>query len=186
MRDDKRIKESSRIIRQLITDGIIVKPIGSEAKFFMKKSYDSIQVASRLLELIDNEGLPAEIWIINSSYYAMFFAATALLAKFGHKIRTDIGIHKLTYHALVHFFVVDDNKLEKHFIEEYKDSVEQAEELLQLSEEKTEKIIKDLDNEIFKRKIFTYDLSKTAERTKAETSLGRAKNFVKEIEVMIK
>ena len=126
------------------------------------------------------------MWVINASYYSMFFAATALLAKFGHKIRTDIGIHKLTYHALVHFFVVDDNKLEKHFIEEYKDSVEQAEELLQLSEEKTEKIIKDLDNEIFKRKIFTYDLSKTAERTKAETSLGRAKNFVKEIEVMIK
>ena len=184
MLDDKRIKESSRIIRQLITDGIIVKPIGSEAKFFMKKSYDSIQVASRLLELIDNEGLPAEIWIINSSYYAMFFAATAALAKSGHKIKMETGIHSLTYHAMVHYFVAEENKLLKTLVEDYKDAVDEAKKTLQIGE-KVKEIIEDLNIELSKRKTFTYDLGESAERKKAEISLLRAKNFVSEVEKMV-
>ena len=185
MLEDKRLEESSKIIKKLIADGRIVKPKEGAVGFFIEKSTQSIAVASRLLELEDAEGLIADMWVINASYYAMFFAATALLAKFGHKINTEAGIHRLTYHALVHFFIVEDNKLKKHFIEEDKDAVEQAEELLQLSERKAEKLIRDFDSEMSKRKIFTYDLGKIAERKKAETSLLRAKNFVNEVEKII-
>ena len=69
---------------------------------------------------------------------------------------------------------------------EYKDAVDEAEELLQLSERKTEDFIKDFDSEMKKRKIFTYELGKTAEKKKAETSLSRAKNFVREVESILK
>ena len=185
MLEDKRLKESSGIIKKLILDGRIVKPKEGTIKFFMEKSTQSIAVASRLLEIEKEENMAADMWVINSSYYAMFFAAASLLAKFGHAIKTEIGIHRLTYHALVHFFVVEDKKLEKHFMEEYKDAVEEANELLQMSERKADEMIKDFGNEMSKRKIFTYDLGKTAERVKAETSLSRAKNFVKEVERII-
>ena len=185
MLEDKKLKESSAIIRKLIADREIVKPKEGTIGFFMEKSSQSVAVASRLLELEAEEGLTADLWIINSSYYAMFFAATSLLAKFGHSIKSKIGIHKLTYHALVHYFLVEDNKLKNYFMEEYKDAVEEAEELLQLSKGKTEDLIRSFDNEMSKRKIFTYDLGKTAEKKKAETSLTRAKNFVAEVEKII-
>lgn len=46
-------------------------------------------------------------------------------------------------------------------------------------------LISDLDNEMFKRKTFTYEMGKTAEIRKAETSFNRAKRFVREVEKMI-
>jgi len=186
MLEDKKLKESSNLIKQLIADGKITKPKEGAASFFMAKSQQSIAVASRLKELQEEEGLAAEMWVINASYYSMFFAATALLAKFNHAIKSEAGIHRLTYHALIHYFLVDDNKLSKHFMVEYKDAVDEAEELLQLSERKTEDFIKDFDSEMKKRKIFTYELGKTAEKKKAETSLSRAKNFVREVESILK
>ena len=185
MLEDKKLKESSAIIKKIIAEGSIVEPKEGSVEFFMEKSTQSVAVASRLLKLEDEEELRVDMWVINASYYAMFFAATALLSRFNHKIKTEAGIHKLTYHAIVHFFIVEDNKIEKHFMEEYHDAVDQAEELLQLSERKTELLIRDLGNEMSKRKIFTYELGKTAERKKAETSLLRAKNFVTEIEKII-
>jgi uncharacterized protein (UPF0332 family) len=186
MLEDEKIKESSRIIKKLISEGKITKPKIGSVDFFIEKSKQSISVASRLLELEDEEGLTADMWVINASYYSIFFAATALLAKFNHKIDSEQGIHKLTYHAIVHYFFAEDKKLEKHFIEEYKDAAQEAEELLQLSEKKAEQMINDFDNEITKRKIFTYDLGRTAEKNKAKTSLERAKNFFINAEKIIK
>lgn len=186
MLEDKKLKESSSIIKNLISEGAVVKPKEGTAGFFMEKSRQSIAVASRLIELEKDEGLEADLWVINASYYAMFFAATSLLAESGHRINKEAGIHALTYHALAHYFLVEDNKLEKHYMEEYKEAVDEAEELLQLSEGKISRLIEDFGREMAKRKIFTYDLGKTAERKKAETSLSRAKNFVKEIERIIK
>jgi uncharacterized protein (UPF0332 family) len=177
--------KSSRIIRQLIADKVIVAPKEGSIGFFMQKSRDSIMVASRLMELEAEEDLPSELWVINSSYYSMFFAATALLAKFGHSIKTEAGIHKLTYHALVYFFINQESKLKNSMMDAYKDAVDEAEELLQLTEKKVESMVKDFGYEMSKRKIFTYELGKKAELNKAQTSLNRAKSFVKEVEMLI-
>ena len=186
MEENKHFENSRNIIKELISEGRISKAKHGSVNFFMKKASESIAVSSRLLKLEDEEELATSMWVINTSYYAMFFAATALLAKYNHQIKTDAGIHKLTYHAIVYYFVFDDNKLEKHFIEQYKDAVEEAEELLQLSEKKTSTMISDLNNELVKRKRFTYDLGEIAEKKKAKTSFERAKSFVKEIELMLK
>jgi uncharacterized protein (UPF0332 family) len=184
--DEKKLAESSKIIRQAISEGIIIKPKPNVKSFFIKKAFDSIAVAKRLLSLAKEESLPAEMWVINASYYSMFFAATALLAEYGHKIDSETGIHKLTYHALVHYFVNEDKKIEKHFIEEYKDAVKEAEELLQLCESKAKTLVSDFGYEMSKRKEFTYDLGKIAEMRKAETSFERARNFVQIAEKMVK
>jgi uncharacterized protein (UPF0332 family) len=175
--DNKRLKESSNIIRNAIQSGLIKKPYPKTDSFFFDKSLQSIKIASKLLEL-DKEELQTSMWVINTSYYSMFFGATALLAKYGHKIISKQGIHKLTYHAIVHFFVNEDNKLEKHFIEEYKKAVEDAEQLMQISEKNVDIFLSEYSYEINKRKDFTYDFGKIAEKKKAKTSFQRARNFI--------
>ena len=115
----------------------------------------------------------------------MFFAATALLAKNNHKIDTETGIHKLTFHASVYYFIKQESKLKWQILEEYKEAIQDAEELLQLSENKLKELVTDFGFELEKRKIFTYDLGKEAERNKALTSYNRAKRFFNEIEKAI-
>jgi len=126
------------------------------------------------------------MWAITTAYYSMFFAATALLAHFGHKIKSEIGIHKLTYHALAYYFIIADNKLQKHFVEEYKDMYYDAENLLQISEEKALEMIEHFKFEQTKRTRFTYEMGWTAEKQKAQTSLERAEEFILEIRELMR
>ena len=139
-------------------------------------------ISKRLLDLYIEEKQDSHLWVINTSYYSMFFAATALLAHFHHKINSEVGIHALTYHALVHYFVKEESKLKNQLIEEYKDAVNDAEELLQLSEQKIRGLILNFEYEMGKRKTFTYEVGALAERKKAETSYQRAQDFFREIE----
>lgn len=188
MLDDKDKQESRSIIGQLIKEGKIIKPLPGTKDFFLTKSKESLQLSQRIFEISQDENDPLEsyMWIVTTSYYSMFFAATALLAYFKHKIDSEIGIHRLTYHALVYYFLIDDNKLQKHFLEEYKDLYEKAEELLQTSEEKATEMIRHFKFEQKKRNEFTYEMGKIAEKQKAKTSLERAEEFVLEIRKLIR
>jgi uncharacterized protein (UPF0332 family) len=185
MLDEKKIDQSSKIIRELITTGKIVKPKIGVVDFFLNQSHRTLVIAERLLKLYDEEDLDTHLWAINTSYYAMFFQATALLAFYNHKIETEQGIHKLTFHALVHYFIKEDNKLKKQLVEEYQDAVKDAESLLQIGENKVQELILDFNSEQIKRKTFTYTTEENAERTKALISFQRAKNFVGEIDKVI-
>ena len=183
MLDEKQRKESKSIIKQLIHENKIVKAYPKTESFFMEKAINALQLSKRIQEISVDEDDPLEsyMWVINTSYYAMFFAATSLLAYFNHKIDSDVGIHKLTYHALVYYFLLDDNKLQKHFIEQYKESYENAEELLQISGDKAIELVEHFHFEHNKRTTFTYELGSIAERNKANTSLKRAEEFLIEI-----
>lgn len=181
MLDSKKIEESCRIIKQMISDGTIVLSEPLRKSFFLNKSIISLEVAKRLLEIQNKENINTNMWIINTSYYAMFFAATALLAHHNHKINSEVGIHKLTYHALVYYFIKQENKLKHTLAADYKEAVEDAEELLQLGQKRIEKLILELDYELEKRKRYTYEMAEEAEKQKAETSLNRAKEFVNQI-----
>ena len=100
MLEKKQIEKSSQVIKQLIQEGKITKPKINTKEFFIEKSRNSLIISQRLLELFNEEKIRTHAWVINTSYYSMFFAATALLAKYNHKINVEQGIHKLTYHAL--------------------------------------------------------------------------------------
>ncbi|OGJ19900.1 hypothetical protein A3K73_08075 [Candidatus Pacearchaeota archaeon RBG_13_36_9] len=169
-------------MKQLIKDGKIISPKPGTDAFFLRKSRNALTISKRLYDLFEEEQLDTYTWVINTSYYSMFFAATALLAKYNHKIDADAGIHKLTYHTLVYYFIKEESKFKWHLIEEYKEAIKDAEELLQLSEKKLKELVTDFGFELEKRKTFTYDLGKDAERNKALTSYIRAKNFFQEIE----
>ena len=176
-------EQSKSIISQLIKEGKITKPIPGTKDFFLAKSHESLQLSKRIFAIAqdENETLKSYMWVIAIAYYSMFFAATALLAHFGRKIDSEIGIHKLTYHALVYYFLVADNKLQKHFIEEYKDVYDNVEVLLQTSEQKALDIMENFKLEQGKRTRFTYEMGQIAEKQKAQTSLERAEEFVLEI-----
>lgn len=188
MIDGKQIEESRNVIKNLIINNEIVKPSGSERDFFIKKSENAIETARILLEVSKNDTLRKELntdknfesytWIINAAYYSMFYAATSLLAHFGHKIKSGLGIHTKTFHALVYYFLDCDNKLPKYFVEHYQEISLSAEELLQISEERARTLIGNVKNEMNKRKEFTYDMGKFAEESKAMTSITRARDFI--------
>lgn len=184
---EKQKEISRKIIEQLIKDKKIIKPKPNISPFFLNKSISSLEVSKRLLEISNDKEDPIYdyMWVINAAYYSMFFAATSLLAHFNHKIDEDQGIHKLTFHALVYYFIVLDNKLEKHFIEEYKEVYEEAEQLLQTSKEKADQFVRSLDFERDKRSRFTYEIGKVAEQNKAENSVKRANEFLFEVRKMI-
>lgn len=175
----KKLIQSKKIIEDLISRNLIKKSSIQEADFFIEKAKNSLETASRLLDLIEEEKLCAEMWVINSSYYSMFFAVTAILAKKGNKINSNIGIHKLTYNALIYYFY---NQIQENYIEEYKEAIENAEELLGISETQTEELIENYNFELEKRKIFTYFMGRKAEISKAKTSFQRAKDFYLTIE----
>ncbi|MFH1511250.1 MAG: hypothetical protein ABIF10_06155, partial [Candidatus Woesearchaeota archaeon] len=133
MLDKKDLEESRSIIQKLVKDGKIINPPSNQKSFFLDKAINSLQVSKRLLGLAEEENLDTCMWVINTSYYSMFFAAISLLAYSNKKIKSEIGVHKLTYHALVYYFVIEDNKLQKQFIEQYKDAYNDAEQLLQIA-----------------------------------------------------
>lgn len=187
MLDEKHKEESSSLIKQLISEEKITKPEEGRAKFFFDKGLESFNLAERVLKISEDKEDPLKsyMWVVGGAYYSMFFAATALLAYFNHKIKEELGIHKLTYHALIHYFIVDDNKLQKHFVEEYQDAYTEAEELLQISELKAVSLVKDFDFEREKRRRFTYETGEIAELNKAKTSVKRAETFLTEIRKII-
>ncbi len=185
MLDEKSIQQSSKIVKELISEGKIVKPNPKTLEFFLKQSQKTLIVAQKLLELQIKEHIDTNLWIINTSYYAMFFAATSLLAHHGKKLNTSQGVHKATYHALVHYFVKEDNKLKKQLAEEYAKAVNDVEQTLQMGEEKIKELLANFDFELNKRKTFTYELEEDASANKAITSLERAKNFVAEVRRII-
>lgn len=173
-------QETKSIITQLINEGIIIKPVPGTKEFFLNKSTESLQLSKRIMQIAETETLKSYMWVITTAYYSMFFAATALLAHYGHKIDSQKGIHRLTYHALAYYFLIVDNKLQKQFIEEYKDMYDNAEDLLQISEEKALEMLKHFASEQDKRSKFTYEMGWIAEKQKATTSLARAEEFILE------
>jgi uncharacterized protein (UPF0332 family) len=143
---------------------------------------DCLSKISDNAELKKNLSFPAQfesyVWIINASYYSMFYTATALLAFHGHKIKSEQGIHALTYNALIYYFLDNDKKLEKHILEKYRQVEKEAAELLQLAQEEARGQIERVKYEMEKRRIFTYYMGVSAEKSKAHTSFQRAKEFI--------
>lgn len=181
-------KESKTIIVQLIKEEKIGRPEQGAEEFFFEKADESLQVAQRLLQISQdkNDQLKSFMWIISVAYYSMFYSATALLAHFGHRIKIDIGIHKITYHALVYYFRILDKKIQKYILESYKDTYSDAEQLLQNAESKVVELVENFKFEQEKRKTFTYDMGAYAQENKAITSIKRAKEFYASIESIIK
>jgi uncharacterized protein (UPF0332 family) len=192
MLENKQIEEAKRNALRSINDGKIIQTKESKnTEFFIKNSRDSLDSAKVLFELSINKksrdsiGMPnfnGFLWVINSSYYSMFYMARALLESIGIKIKTDESVHFLVFNALVYYFY-SSGKLEKHFIEDFENAQEESSQIL--GKEKAKEMISDYSSEKEKRSKFTYEIGEIAMKAKAETSLERAKKFNEEIRKML-
>lgn len=192
MLDDKRLNEIKRRVESLVKEGIIRKEKEKKfVEFFLNNSRNSLDSAKLLFEISTKDnlktsfGLPGFngfLWVINSSYYSMFYMARALLESQGIKIKTDLSIHAITFGALVYYFYLT-GKLEKKLVEDFADAGEEASEIL--GKEKAKSLVEDYFYEKQKRATFTYEMGVIAMQNKSQTSLERAKRFNEEIRKML-
>jgi len=168
MLSDKRIKEAEINVKQYLSDGLLKKETNETAKEIYIENCDlSLQTSQKLLSLETQEYKPY-LWVIVSSYYSMYYIANAILLNINYKVGDKIS-HKVTADALI---VFARDKLKKGLIEEYEDIKENA---LELISSKTDSLLESLDFEREKRSKFQYQMDEKAKRSKAITSIERAK-----------
>jgi uncharacterized protein (UPF0332 family) len=200
--DKERIDEAKRNVKQYIDEGLLrVKDKDAQkfVQFFMKNADSSLQTASILQQISDEETIKntlkvsndfeSYLWVIVSSYYSMFYAATALLGSQGVRVGDKL-VHKVTGDALIHFFVSNE-KLAK-LLEQYEEvktvglELVGREELMKSMQKKANELIVAYESERKKRSKFQYDIGVEVKRAYAQTSLSRAKEFVFEITKILK
>ncbi len=197
-----RLEEAKRNVKTYTEDGLLKtgdKDAARFVDFFMANAESSLRTASILQEISDDSSLKvilkvssdfeSYLWVIVSSYYSMFYAATAILAKQGIRATGQI-VHKVTADALIHFFASNE-KLAK-LLEQYEEAqtvgleLVGREELMKRMQKKADELIISYEGERKKRSKFQYDIGVQAKRGYAQTSLQRAKDFVFEIRKLLK
>jgi len=202
MIDKERINEAKRNVKQYVDDGLLKlgdKDAPKFVDFFMANAESSLRTASILQEISDENALKetlkvgmdfeSYLWVIVSSYYAMFYAATAILVKQGIRTTGQI-VHKVTADVLIHFFGSNE-KLAK-LLEQYEEAqavgleLVGREDLMKRMQKKADELIIAYEGERKKRSKFQYDIGVQAKKGYAQTSLERAKDFVFEIRKLVK
>ena len=178
MLNQERIKEAELNVRQYLQDGLLKKQANITAQgMYIENSDNSLQTANKILALENKEYNPS-LWVIVTSYYAMYYVTNAVLLKLGYKVSDKIS-HKVTADALIIFV---RNKLKKKLLENYEDTKEDA---LEITSQKVDTLLQSLDYEREKRSKFQYQMDEQAKRGKAVTSLERAKEFVFEMKKLL-
>jgi uncharacterized protein (UPF0332 family) len=155
----------------------------SMAEIFMERANNEFLSAQSLKKLTEEPKLkemfelPADITfysaVISHSYYAIFYAAKAILLTKGIKTFPP-KIHKNTFEKFKKHFV-DTGVLDVKLLEIYKKMVVRADELLEIFREEKRK-----------RGNFTYNTIPQANKEPAEDSLKNAKTFISNIRQVIR
>ncbi len=175
MLDKNRVKEAENNVRSYLDEGLLKKAIINKQvmNILLRNAKESLMVA----EEVHQKEL-SELWVIVCSYYAMYYYANAVLLKFGYKVGDKI-VHKVTSDALI---VYIRGKLKESLIEEYEQAKEEA---LNLAGMKADLLIESFEFERNKRSLIQYKTIEIEKKSKAKTSLQRAKEFAKEMDKLI-
>jgi uncharacterized protein (UPF0332 family) len=190
--DEKRLVEIKNRVKQYISKGTIKsKQPKKYVEFFLTNANDSLRTARCIYDLSTNKdyqqytgytGLKGFLWVINASYYSMFYMVRALLENEGIKLKAELSIHSLTFDALINYFYLS-GKLQKRLFEQYIEAKEEATELL--GKQKADELVEEYFYEKRKRGNLTYETEEFAIQSKAKTSLDRATKFNTEIRKII-
>jgi uncharacterized protein (UPF0332 family) len=172
MLDKKIIEEAKSNVQRYLNEGLLSQEKPQEIVYgiLMTNYRESLETAEFLAK--NNK---SRLWVIVCSYYSMFYIANAVLYKLGYKVGEKIA-HKITSDALI---VYVKDKLKGSLLEDYEELKAEA---LLLAQNKAEGLIKDFDSERTKRGRIQYKTEEVEKNSKANTSLQRAKIFVKEME----
>ena len=193
MLEEKKLKETESRVKQHLRDGSIrTKQKKEFVDFFLTNAEKSLNSANALFDLSTDADMQQKtgyqnfdgfLWVVNASYYSMFYMARALLENEGIKIKAELSVHALTFDAVINFFYLN-GKLQKRLIEDFAEAKEEANELL--GRQKADQLVEDYFWEKGKRATFTYKTNEVVIRTKAKTSIERARRFNEEIRKAIK
>lgn len=176
MIDDKKKKEAKSNFDRYLADGLLKKKKNEIAKeMYLKNAELSLQVADEL----SKSPLKPHIWVVVSSYYAMFYAANAVLLNLGYKTQDKI-VHQVTNDALI---VLVLHRLKKELLEDYETLRNDA---LEIASNKADEVIESYGSELGKRSRFQYDMLEETKESKAKTSLNRAREFVFEMQKLMR
>lgn len=192
MIEEKKLKEAESRVKKYIGEGIIKsKETSVYLDFFIKNADDSIDSAKVLYDLSTDiqkqeylgfTSFNGLLWVVNASYYSMFYMARALLENTGIKIKADLSIHAVTFDAVIYYFYLT-GKLQKEFLEDFIDAKEDAADIL--GKQKADELMDEYFFEKKKRGSFTYDMGTVLVQSKAKTSLERAQRFRRELKKII-
>lgn len=198
---EKDIERAVNLFKNWDLEGRWERPDEVFINHLKEKADDCLDVAKVLKELMKSRDLVRQflgketfnptLWIINPSYYSIFFNAQLLLAYDGKKLPEDVeDTHKTVLLAVLYYFIIKGSNLEgkkKLRWEEFKESrlskalamfaeaQEESEELLQW--QKAKGVVEDFGAELEKRRKFTYKMNFHAKESLALTSYQRAINF---------
>ena len=175
MLNKERIQEAEKNVPSYLAEGLLKKTIANKhiMDILLRNAKESLRVA----EETQQKNI-SELWVIVCSYYAMYYAANAVLLKFGYKVGEKI-VHKVTADAII---VYVRGKLKESFIEEYEQTKDEA---LNLAGMKADALIESFDFERDKRSRIQYKTVDIEKQAKAKTSLQRAKEFTREMEKLL-
>jgi len=173
MLDEKRRKEAESNVKNYLKEGLIKKEAFNPLVFnvLVRNAEESRDVAGLL-----HSGNHSNLWTIVVSYYSMYYIANAALYKLGYKVGDKIP-HKVTADALIIFV---RNKIKDSLIEQYEEIKDEA-----LAGIKADELIFSFDLERDKRGRIQYHTDEEVKRTKAATSIERAKVFFLEMKKLI-
>ena len=175
MLDKNRIKEAENNVKSYLQEGLLKKTVMNQQimNLFLKNAKESLRVAEEI-----HQNSLSELWVIVSSYYAMYYSANAVLLKLGYKVGEKI-VHKVTSDALI---IYVRGKLKENLLEEYEETKEEA---LNLAGMKADSLIESFEFERNKRSLIQYKTLEVEKQAKAKTSLQRAKEFTQEMEKIL-
>lgn len=155
------------------------------AKFILRIMEDS-----KVKEFFETEDYDGTLWIINASYYRIFFLAQYLLALDKKRMPENTeDTHKTIELALMYYFIIKGSNLESKKSLKWEDVrqsrlskalellAEAKEESQELTQRKAKRIVEHMEAERTKRHEFTYGMTIDAELRKAKTSIERAIEF---------
>ena len=183
MLDQKKTEDSIKRAGAFVSYGTIRRDGTKEfVKFFLDNAEDSLNSAESLLEHTEKGDYNGSLWVVNSSYYSMFYTVRALLESAGIKLGKNVNTHLLAFDALTYFFY-RTKKLEKKLCEQFAEAQDQSFELL--GKQAAEDLVQDYLSEKNKRSLFTYEEGIKPLLSKARTSYGRAVKFNAAIRTII-
>ncbi len=194
MKTEKELKILESNINMYQNEGMFKKGEYSNLiEFYVRTAKKTLQTADALIQISDNNEIKKKLglldnfetylWVVTTSYYSMFYMVNALLSKHGIKLGDKI-VHKVASDVF-YFYFIKNKKIAKELFEVYEEAKDQTMDLIRYSEQ-AEKLFQDLESEREKRHKFQYDMTESIKKGYAETSLKRAKQFVNEIELLVK
>jgi uncharacterized protein (UPF0332 family) len=175
MLDKNRVTIAEKNVQSYLNEGLLKKmqPNQDIIRVLLRNTEESILSAEKLIS--DNI---SDLWVIVCSYYSMFYIANAVLCKLGYKVGDKIA-HQVTSDALL---VYVRGKLKLSLLEEYEEAKQEA---LNLAGIKADSLVESFEFEKNKRGIIQYGTDDIEKKSKAKTSLQRARVFFDEMRKLL-